>query len=102
MNEIIRGTTPTLSFGLPFSTDLLSTGFVILKQGNGISIEKNLSVCSCEGNTLTAKFTQEDTLALEVGIHAKARLVVKTSGGDRLESKDFVVRVGETHKGEVI
>lgn len=102
MNEIVRGTTPTISFGLPFSTDLLDTGFVTVKQREEVIIEKELSVCECSGNTLTARLAQADTLALEVGTHAKIRLVVKTTGGDRLETKDFVVRVSDTCKDEVI
>lgn len=103
MYEIVRGTTPTLSFGLPFSTDLLSNGFVIVKQGNETAIEKELSVCDCENNTITTKLTQEETLSLDSGSHAKIRLVVKTHGGDRHETKtDIVVRVRDTHKDEVI
>lgn len=102
MNEIVRGTTPTVSFGLPFSADLIATGFVTVMQREEPVIEKELSACDCNGNTLSTKFSQEDTLALEIGSLAKIRLVVKTQGGDRLETKDFVVRVSDTHKDEVI
>lgn len=103
MEEIVRGTTPTLSFGLPFSTDLLATGFVTVKQRDAVIIEKELSVCNCDGNTITTKLMQEETLSLESGIHAKIRLVVKTHGGDRHETKkDIVVMVRDTHKDEVI
>lgn len=102
MNEIVRGTTPTLSFGLPFSTDLLATGFVTVKQREEVVIEKELSACDCSGNVLTARLTQEDTLALELGSFVNIRLVVKTTGGDRLETKDITARVSDTHKDEVI
>jgi hypothetical protein len=102
MNEIVRGTTPTISFGLPFSTGLLSTAFVTVKQRDKTLIEKELSDCQCDGNILTTQLTQEDTLALKIGVPAQIRLVVKTTGGDRHETKDFVVRVSDTHKDEVI
>ena len=102
MNEIVRGTTPTLSFGLPFSQDLIETGFVTVKQRDEVIIEKEISECDCSGDVLAARLTQEDTLALETGSHAKIRLIVKTTGGDRLETKDIVARVSDTHKDEVI
>lgn len=102
MNEIVRGTTPTISFGLPFSTELIAAGFVTVKQRDEVVVEKELAECRCGGNTLTANLTQEDTLALDVGTRAKIRLVVKTTGGDRLETSDFVARVSDTFKDEVI
>lgn len=102
MNEIVRGTTPTISFGLHFPTDLLETGFVTVKQREKVIIEKGISDCKCSENTLAARLTQEDTLALEPGIHAYIRLVVKTTGGDRLETGDYIIKVSNTHKGEVI
>lgn len=102
MKEIVRGTTPTISFGLPFSTDLLATGFVTIQQRDKTIVEKALSDCNCSENTVAATLTQEDTLALKIGSLAQIRLVVKTTGGDRLETDDFVVRILDTHKDEVI
>lgn len=102
MIDIVRGTTPTVSFGLPFSADLLAAGFVTVRQLGETVIEKEMSACVCDGSTLAAKFSQEDTLALKIGSPAKIRLVVKTQGGDRLETKDIVARVSDTHKDGVI
>ncbi len=102
MQEIVRGTTPAVSFGLPLPTDQLATAFVTVLQRDKVIIEKELKECSCTGNTIAAQLTQEDTLALEVGTLAKVRLIVKTVGGDRFETDDFVVRVSNTHKDEVI
>lgn len=102
MREIVRGTTPTLSFGLPFSTNLLETGFVTIQQRDETIVEKELSACDCSGDTVSATLTQEETLALKIGSLAQIRLVVKTTGGDRMETDDVVVRVRDTHKDEVI
>lgn len=102
MQEIVRGTTPTLSFGLPFSTDRLATAFVTVQQRDKVLVEKELAECNCSGSMIATQLTQEDTLALEDGVLAKIRLVLKTTGGDRFETKDIVVRVSDTHKDEVI
>jgi hypothetical protein len=99
---IIRGTTPIMSFGLPFNTERLEVGFVTVQQ-NGITIfEKSLSACDCDGKTVTARFAQEDTLQLVSDCGAEIRLVVKTVDGERLETKPIVKRVINTSKEGVI
>ena len=99
---IIRGTTPTIKFGLPFDSGLLETGFVIVKQNDVTVIEKELSDCECGGKTLSAKLTQEDTLNLSSDLNAEINIVVKTQGGDRLESNTIIQRVKDTSKEGVI
>lgn len=99
---IIRGTTPTLKFGLPFETNMIAVGFVTVRQNESTIFEKPLSACQCDGCTLTAKLTQEETLKLESELNAEIRLVVKTAGGDRLESYPVCVGVSDTSKEGVI
>lgn len=99
---IIRGTTPTMTFGLPFEADVIETGFVIVRQNETAVIEKPLSDCDCDGKTLSAKFTQEETLRLSVTTKAEIRIVLKTIGGERHESKSIFERVEDTSKDGVI
>lgn len=99
---IVRGTTPTLTFGLPFNADLIATGFVVIQQEDNVIVEKELSECECGGRTVSAKFTQEDTLKLSSGSKAEINLVIKTLGGDRLESVSIFDRVEDTSKDGVI
>ena len=99
---IIRGTTPTMTFGLPLETDLFALGYVTIQQDGETVIEKELSNCECDGKTVSAKFTQEETLRLTADKTVEIRLVVKTLGGDRLESKPILDKVFETSKNEVI
>ena len=99
---IIRGTTPTLTFGLPFEADLLETGFVIIQQQSATVIEKELSACECSGRTVSAKLTQEESLKLSSDQNAEIRLVVKTVSGDRLETKPIFDKVVDTSKDGVI
>jgi hypothetical protein len=102
VNEIVRGTTPPIIYTLPFQVDGIDVGFLVVKQGQIVVIERSLSECICEGNTVTAKLTQEETLALESNCNADVRLVVKTYDGNRLETVDSVLAVSDTHKDEVI
>lgn len=99
---IIRGTTPTMTFGLPFEADMLATGFVIIKQGNATVIEKELSDCKCGGRTVSARFSQEETLSLSADSNAEINIVVKTVDGERLESDPVFDRVKDTSKEGVI
>ena len=99
---IIRGTTPTMTFGLPFEAEMIATGFVTVQQNDVTVIEKPLSACDCNGKTLSAQFTQEETLMLSADSKAEIRIVVKTMGGDRLESYSIFERVEDTSKDGVI
>lgn len=102
MTEIVRGTTPTLSFNLPFPVNTIASGYVTIQQRGKTAAEKKFNECNCDGNTLSVKLSQEDTLALKSGYGTGIRLVVKTVTGDRLETKDYPVQVLNTSKDEVI
>lgn len=100
---IIRGTTPTMTFGLPFEAETLESAFVTVQQNKTTVIEKPISACECDGRTLSAKLEQEETLALSPDINAEINLVVKTMGGERLETlQPFVKKVIDTSKDGVI
>lgn len=59
---MIRGTTPTLEFTLPFDTSLIAEMYVTIAQGEKTVLEKTLSDCSCSGTSVSLALTQEDTL----------------------------------------
>lgn len=100
---IIRGTTPTLTFGVPFDTSIIEVGYVIVKQNKQTVIEKPTSACDCEGNTISATFVQEETLGLVAGTDAEISVVVKTLGGERLEIRRPIIEtVADTAKEGVI
>lgn len=62
---MIRGTTPTLEFALPFEVDLIAEAYVTISQNQSVVIDKSLSELTCAGKTLTVKLSQEDTLKLQ-------------------------------------
>lgn len=99
---IVRGTTPTLTFGLPFEAATIAEGYVIIQQNRKTIIEKPVSACKCSGNDLSVTLTQKETLELSCCFNAEIGLVVKTQGGERLESKPITEKVGDTAKdGEI-
>lgn len=84
---MIRGTTPTLSFKLPFSVDTVADGYVSFAQDGQLLIDKKLADCDCGTDSLTVKLTQEDTLKLKDGLPTEMQIRVKTKDGNALASQ---------------
>lgn len=65
---MVRGTTPTLLFKLPFELRLFNVGYVTFVQlaedESVVSyLDKNIADCVCDGNTIECTLTQEETLS---------------------------------------
>lgn len=98
---MIRGTTPTLEFVLPFDTSLLAEAFVTFEQKDEVVLDKPLSECKTDGNKLTVELTQQDTLKLDNGL-VRIQIRARTHGGDALASDVILTSVGEILKdGEI-
>lgn len=83
---MIRGTTPRLEFKLPFHTDIIKELYVTFAQNAGIVLDKVKQDCICEGNNVTLKLTQQDTLALVSEKMVDIQLRVLTVNDDALAS----------------
>ena len=101
-DKMIRGTTPTLEFTLPFSSDDLSVAFVTLSQFGKVVIDRPLSQCKCDNNVLIVKLTQEETLKLNCDIKTEIQLRAKTKTGEALASDIFKVPTDRILKDGVI
>ena len=99
---MIRGTTPTLEFELPFETALLAEAWVTFAQSGKNILDKNLADCVCNGSTLSVRLTQEETLALNCGCVTEIQLRVKTVEGDALASDPVKVYTDRILKDGVI
>lgn len=55
---MIRGTTPTLEFALPFEVDLIAEAYVTISQNQSVVIDKSLSELTCAGKTLTVRIKE--------------------------------------------
>ena len=101
---MIRGTTPTLEFTLPFEVDLIAEAYVTISQNQSVVIDKSLSELTCAGKTLTVKLSQEDTLKLQQSEFktAEIQVRVRTKVGEALASDIIAVYVGRILKDGVI
>lgn len=77
----VRGTTPTITFKLPFQTDLIRTVEIYFAQKTFL-FEKTYEDCSFEENRLMVTLSQEETLQLNEGLSLRLQLrFVFTNGG---------------------
>ena len=84
---MIRGTTPTLEFTIPFDMELIAEAYVTLSQKNKVVLDKRLMDCQCSENKLSVKLTQEETLMLDCAYKTEIQVRVRTVDGDALASE---------------
>lgn len=101
---MIRGTTPTLEFTLPFDTSLIAEMYITMSQNDKVVLEKSMADCNCFGMVITLNLTQEDTLKLEQkpGAQAEIQIRIRTKEGEALASDIMRVYVGRILKEGVI
>lgn len=99
---MIRGTTPTLEFTIPFDTSLLAEAWVTLSQNKTVVIDKQLSECQCEGNKMTVKLTQEETLLLKCNCLTEIQIRARTTDGNAVASEIMTVSPDRILKDGVI
>ena len=83
---MIQGTTPTHTFDIPFDTALINKMRILYAQNNKLVLEKENADCSIDGNTITVRLTQEDTLKFVADALVQIQLRILTAGGDALAS----------------
>lgn len=76
---MIRGSTPTLTFKIPFDLSIFDRGFVTFKQvaddGSVVSyLDKALSECEINGNKLIVELSQVETLSFVEDIPLKIQI----------------------------
>lgn len=101
-NTLIRGTTPTMEFELPFDTNIISQLYVTITQCNKIIIDKDIESCFLDGNFIKCRLTQEDTLALSAKREVEIQIRVLTNAGDALASIPITESVTKILKEGVI
>ena len=99
---MIRGTTPTLDFSLPFGTEQLAEAYVTIVQNGIVVIDKSLQQCILEDNVITIKLTQEETLQLQCQYIAEAQIRAKTIYGEVIASNVMRIPVERILKDGVI
>ena len=100
---MIRGTTPMHSFELPFGVEVIKSGVVTYVQENETILEKELTECNLEGNIVSVKLTQEETLKFNcANRYVFVQLRLLTQGGDALASDVMTIEVKRCLNSEVL
>lgn len=92
---MIRGTTPTHVFTLPFDTVMVKTIKITYRQNCIVKLTKRNDDCIFDGNTVTIKLTQDDTLAFMGGTCVEIGIRVLTLNGEAFASNIMRVRCSE-------
>lgn len=71
-----RGSTPTVEITLDFDTALIEAIYITFRQCGEDLFEKTIDDCELDGNTVSFKLTQEETLGFNAKncVYAQARI----------------------------
>lgn len=76
----VRGTTPTITFRLPFQTDQIRDVEIYFAQKDFL-FQKDTADCSFEENRITVTLSQEETMQLNEGLSLRLQVrIVFTNG----------------------
>ena len=89
---MIRGTTPTHTFTIPFEVSEIKTVKITYAQDDVVVCEKTMSDCELTGTTISTVLTQEDTFKFDHTKDVQIQLRILTISGQALAS--IVEKVG--------
>ena len=87
--KFIRGTTPTHTFVLPFSVDLLADLTVTYKQKRRVLVKRTMEECELWDNVVAVTLTQEESLSFLPDEIAEVQIKIFSEGGDVLASPRY-------------
>lgn len=96
------GTTPIISFYLPFEVDLVAELWFTMVQRGVEVFTKELDDMEIEGSKIIVKMTQEETLKLASGQKVEIQVRIRTTGDDAIASQVETVDVDRILKNGVI
>lgn len=99
--DMIRGTTPTHTWVLPFDSSLLKEVSITYVQNDEIILKKTEEDCTMEGSRISIRLSQEDTLKLEPKVRTTVQLKVMTSNDSVMATKPKNISVSDIQDEEV-
>lgn len=100
--DIIRGTTPTLEFVMPFDVKDMPALYITFKQRGETILEKSAEDVQCNGDTITLKLTQDETLKMHTGQDSYVQIRAKSNAGDAVASDIIPLTIHRVLKDGVI
>lgn len=98
---MIKGTTPTHIYTLPFDTSLVKSVRITYAQSGKVILTKETDKCTLEGNKVVITLTQEETLKFSTEI-VQIQVRVLTLGNEALSSHVYRKGIYECLDGEVL
>lgn len=98
---MIRYTTPTLTFKLPFEASYLTVAYITIEQRDK-TLEKTLEDCELGEKQISVALTQEDTGELEAKANTFVQLRCKGTDGKAYASRKFKIEIDDVLKDGVI
>lgn len=99
---MIRGSTPTHIFEIPFDTSNIADLRVIYSQNGREIVSKRPAECTLDGQVITVTLTQEDTLKFDCSQMVKIQLKILSTNGRALLSDVMLKDVDECLSDEVL
>lgn len=99
---MIKGTTPTHTFNIPFDTDMVDEVKIVYAQDDQVILEKDTTDCALDAQTISVTLTQEDTFLFNHKKAVEIQLRILTLGGDALASIPEKIGVSKCLDAEVL
>lgn len=99
---MIKGTTPTHVFSLPFGMEMIKTIEITYAQGGMVKVKKGNDDCTFDGNKASVKLSQEDTFKFIEDACVEVQVRVLTLGEDALASDVMRIHCEECLSEEVL
>ena len=99
---MIRGTTPTHTFKLPFAVSLIAQAQIVYAQENEVLFVKTIEQCELGEDTLKVTLSQEETFMFNCNKLLQIHLRVLTFAGDALATSIKVLNVQQCLYDEVM
>ena len=100
---IIRGTTPTHEFELPYPQALIEDIRVVYGQNGKALFTKDLGECEISDGKITVSLIQEETFLFVPNKHLNIEVRIKLTNGKVVRTEDpIILRVIDSMSDEVI
>lgn len=100
---IIRGTTPTHEFGIPYNQDIIRDIRVTYGQNNKALFTKDINDCKIENGKVSVSLIQEETFLFVPNKKVTVEIRVLTMDGDVVRNEDpITLRVIDSMNDEVL
>lgn len=95
---MIRGTTPTHTFYIPFETSAIADYKIVYGQRDKPLFEKSKDDCRINGQTIQTTLTAEETYMFDCHFLGQCQIFTELTNGERMKSEIILFSVGKCLK----